>query len=204
VESERWVFFRSWYGFEAFYCEKGLAGAHEKGGVEGAGGRFRRTHPVPVPTVDSLAELNERLAAYDEADDARRIANRATTVGRDFAAEAPLLRALPGEPFEPGLTLTPRVDRYAQVMVRQCRYPVPVRLIGRRVRVLPRAGELLISEGERWWPGPSAAPPRAMRYSRWTTTWRCWCASPARSPVPRRWPRPANRGCSQPRTRRSG
>jgi hypothetical protein len=97
--------------------------------------------------VDSLAELNERLAAYDEADDARRIANRATTVGRDFAAEAPLLRALPGEPFEPGLTLTPRVDRYAQVMVRQCRYPVPVRLIGRRVRVLPRAGELLISEG---------------------------------------------------------
>jgi hypothetical protein len=142
------VFFRSWYGFEAFYCEKGLAGAHEKGGVEGAGGRFRRTHLVPVPTVDSLAELNERLAAYDEADDARRIANRATTVGRDFAAEAPLLRALPGEPFEPGLTLTPRVDRYAQVMVRQCRYPVPVRLIGRRVRVLVARPERCTTEGD--------------------------------------------------------
>lgn len=139
VESERWVLFRSWYGFEAFYCEKGLHGAHEKGGVEGEGGRFRRTHLVPVPTVDSLAELNERLAVYDEADDARRIANRATTVGQDFAAEAGLLRPLPVEGFEPGLTLSPRVDRYAQVMVRQCRYSVPVRLIGRRVRVLLRA-----------------------------------------------------------------
>lgn len=76
VESERWVLFRSWYGFEAFYCEKGLHGAHEKGGVEGEGGRFRRTHLVPVPRVDSLEELNERLAGYDRADDDRRIAHR--------------------------------------------------------------------------------------------------------------------------------
>jgi hypothetical protein len=97
--------------------------------------------------VDSLAELNERLAAYDEADDARRIANRTTTVGQDFAAEAELLRPLPADGFEPGLTLSPRVDRYAQVMVRQCRYSVPARLIGRRVRVLLRASELLIFDG---------------------------------------------------------
>jgi hypothetical protein len=97
--------------------------------------------------VDSLDEFNERLTAYDEADDARRIANRPTTVGQHFATEAALLRALPAEPFEPGLTLSPRVDRYAQVMVRQCRYSVPVRLIGRRVRVLLRASELLIFEG---------------------------------------------------------
>lgn len=107
VESERWVLLRSWYGFDAFYCEKGLHGAHEKGGVEGEGGRFRRTHLVPVPTVDSLEELNERLATYDKADDLRRIGNRMATVGTDFAAEAPLLASLPAEPFEPGLTLTP-------------------------------------------------------------------------------------------------
>jgi transposase len=147
VESERWVLFRSWYGFEAFYCERGLHGAHEKGGVEGEGGRFRRTHLVPVPKVDSLAELNERLAAYDEADDARRIGDRATTVGHDFAAEQRLLRPLPAEPFEPALTLSPRVDRYAQVTIRTCRYSVPARLIGRRVRVLLRASELLIFDG---------------------------------------------------------
>lgn len=147
IESERWVLFRSWYGFQTFYCEKGIAGAHEKGGVEGEGGRFRRSHLVPVPRVEGLAELNERLAGYDDADDARRITNRVNTVGENFATEAPLLRALPVEPFEPGLTLTPRVDRYGQVMVRQCQYSVPARLIGRRVRVLLRASELLIFDG---------------------------------------------------------
>lgn len=43
--------------------------------------------------------------------------------------------------------LTPRVDRYARVTVRQCRYSVPARLIGRRVRVSLRASELLVFDG---------------------------------------------------------
>ena len=51
VESERWVLFKSHYGFDTFYCQPGVEGAHEKGGVEGEGGRFRRTHLVPVPKV---------------------------------------------------------------------------------------------------------------------------------------------------------
>jgi transposase len=52
IESERWVIFRSWYGFEAFYCEPGLAGAHEKGG----GGRRRR----PVPPNPSRPSAQSR------------------------------------------------------------------------------------------------------------------------------------------------
>jgi transposase len=44
IESQRWVAFRSHYGFDAFYCLPGIEGAHEKGGVEQEGGRFRRTH----------------------------------------------------------------------------------------------------------------------------------------------------------------
>ena len=67
VENDRWVLFRSHFGFDAFYCQPGIAGAHEKGGVEGEIGRFRRRHLVPVPTVASLAELNEVIAAADEA-----------------------------------------------------------------------------------------------------------------------------------------
>jgi transposase len=147
VESERWVLFRSFYGFDAFYCQPGRDGAHEKGGVEGEGGRFRRTHLVPMPVVDSIAELNELLAGYDAADDARRVEHRAQTVGHDFAVEARVLSPLPAEPFETGLSLSPRVDRYARITVRQCRYSVPARLIGRRVRVLLRATELLVFDG---------------------------------------------------------
>ena len=66
---------------------------------------------------------------------ARRIGNRATSVGHDWAFEKTLLRPLPAEPFDTALTLTPRVDRYAQVMVRCNQYSVPARFIGHRLRV---------------------------------------------------------------------
>jgi transposase len=134
-ENERWITFRSHYGFEAWYCQPGRDGSHEKGGVEGEGGRFRRNHCVPMPVVDSIDELNALLAAADEADDNRRIANRANTVGQDWQVEKTLLRPLPSELFDTTLTLTPRVDRYAQVMVRCNQYSVPARFIGHRLRV---------------------------------------------------------------------
>ena len=138
IENPRWTAFRSHYRFAAFYCEPGIEGAHEKGGVEGQVGYFRRNYLVPVPEVDSLAELNARVAAAEEAEDARRIGARIRAIGQDFAAEVPLLVPLPDEPFETGLLLTPRVDRYSQVTVRMNRYSVPVRLIGRQVRVVLR------------------------------------------------------------------
>jgi len=58
-----------------------------------------------------------------------------------------LLRPLPAEGIDPGLTLTPRVDRYARVMVRMAHYSVPARLIGRRVKVSLRAQELVVFDG---------------------------------------------------------
>ncbi len=58
IESERFVVLRSHYGFDSFFCRPGIEGAHEKGGVEGEVGRFRRRHLVPVPQVvfDGRAE----------------------------------------------------------------------------------------------------------------------------------------------------
>ena len=46
-ENDRWVLFRSHYGFDPFYCQPGIAGAHEKGGVEGEVGWFRRNRLSP-------------------------------------------------------------------------------------------------------------------------------------------------------------
>lgn len=159
TESEHWVACRSHYGFDAFYCRPGIEGAHEKGGVEGEVGRFRRTHLVPVPVVDTLAELNERIIAADEADDARRIEGRARTVGQDFAVEAPRLGPLPAERFDTGLWLNPRVDRFGRVTVRNCYYSVPVRLISRRVRVRLTAWDVEIFDGHR----PVARHARSVR-----------------------------------------
>ena len=134
-ENERFVALRSHYGFDSFYCTPGIEGAHEKGGVEGEIGRFRRRHLTPLPTVGSLAELNELIAAADDADDARRIAARAETVGQAAAREAPLLRPLPAGAFDPAQTLSCRVDAKARICVRQSYYSVPARLAGRRVEV---------------------------------------------------------------------
>src|SRR2546430_4389093 len=99
TETTRWLAFRAHYGFEAFYCQPGAGGAHEKGGIEGEIGRFRRRWFVPVPRAASLAELNARLAEADAAEDARHIAGRAATIGEDFAAERDRLLPLPPEPF---------------------------------------------------------------------------------------------------------
>jgi transposase len=144
VESQRWVAFRSHYGFDAFYCLPGGEGAHEKGGVEQEGGRFRRTHLVPVPEVETLAELNEHLAAIDKAEDARHVHGRPTSIGFDFAHEAELLTPLPDEDLDCGITLTPTVRRDSRIVVRQCYYSVPARFIGAKVRVSLRANELLV------------------------------------------------------------
>lgn len=149
VESQRWTAFRSHYGFDAFYCMPGIEGAHEKGGVEHEGGRFRRTHLVPVPEVETLAELNERLAAIDAAEDARHVHGAGQSIGERFAAEQGLLAPLPTEEFDYGLTLTPTVRRDSRIVVRQCYYSVPARFIGRQVRVSLRANELLVFDGAR-------------------------------------------------------
>ncbi|MFB9370679.1 IS21 family transposase [Kitasatospora albolonga] len=146
-EHPRWHDFRQHYSITPFYCEPGLRGAHEKGGVEGQVGYWRRNYLTPVPRVDSLDELNDAFAAFEQAEENRRIGMRIRTIGQDFAHEAPLLLPLPGEAFETGLALTPRVDRYGMVAVRVCRYSVPVRYIGRQVHVLLRSNEVVVFHG---------------------------------------------------------
>ena len=100
-----------------------------------------------MPQIDSIAELNELLIAADAKDEHRRIENRSNSVGHDFAFERETLRSLPSEVFPTWLSLTPRVDRYARVTVRQRHYSVPARLIGRRVRVHLGASSVVMFDG---------------------------------------------------------
>ncbi|HET9516990.1 MAG TPA: IS21 family transposase [Actinoplanes sp.] len=133
LEAERFVALRSHYGFDSFFCQPGIKGSHEKGGVESEVGRFRRRHLVPVPHVGSMAELNELLAGAMALDDRRRIAQRPIPVGEHFALEAQVLRPLPAEPFDTTTVSSHRVDRKSRVSVRGALYSVPARLVGRRV-----------------------------------------------------------------------
>jgi transposase len=147
AESERFIALRSHYGFDGFFCIPGKQGAHEKGGVEGEIGRFRRRHLVPVPNVASLAELNELIAAADQADDERVITGRPVTVAAAFAAERTHLAPLPSERFDAARLLQARVDTRARVSVRQCYYSVPVRYAGRRLPVRLSATRVEVLDG---------------------------------------------------------
>jgi transposase len=146
-ENDRWVLFRSFYGFDPFYCQPGVGGAHEKGGVEGEVGWFRRNRLSPMPVAESLDELNDRIRGWEAQDDRRRINDRIRTIGQDFEIERPFLASLPAEEFDPGLVLNPRVDRSSMVTVRMVKYSVPARFIGLRVRVSLRASEVVVFDG---------------------------------------------------------
>jgi len=147
IETERFVAMRSHYGFESFFCLPGVKGAHEKGGVEGEVGRFRRRHLVPVPDVATLVALNELVAQGDDRDDHRHIESRRLTVAQHFAAEGPLLKGLPDEPFEVALQLNCRVDTKSRICVRQSFYSVPVRYAGRRIDVRLGAAHVAAMDG---------------------------------------------------------
>ncbi len=141
VESDRFVAMRSHYGFESFFCRPGIDRAHEKGGVEGEIGRFRRRHLVPIPKVGSMAELNEMLLAAAMVDD-RRI-----TVGEHFDLEAGVLRALPTEAFDVAVLSSNRVDTKSRVCVRQAYYSVPVRHVRQRLDVRVGAETIEVLDG---------------------------------------------------------
>lgn len=146
-ESDRFIALRSHYGFESFFCVPGKDGAHEKGGVEGEIGRFRRRHLVPLPKITTLAELAELIAAGDIADDQRVITGRPMTVGKAFAIEQPTLMPLPVEPFDPRVEESRRVDQRARVSIRQCHYSVPARYAGRRMTVRLGATTVEVLDG---------------------------------------------------------
>jgi len=139
LENQRFVTLRSHYGFESFFCEPGIDGAHEKGGVEGDIGRFRRNHLTPVPTFDTLADLNEFLERCDTIDAQRWVTGRGPGAGDRVhalaALERPAMWPLPVERFLAVTRLSVRVDTKSRVCVRQCFYSVPVRHSGQRVTV---------------------------------------------------------------------
>jgi transposase len=149
AEAERFIALRSHFGFDSFFCIPGKQGAHEKGGVEGEIGRFRRRHLVPVPAVASLDALNHRIAAADIVDDGRVITGRPVTVAAAFAAEQPAMMPLPAEMFDPARLLQARVDNRARVCVRQNYYSVPARYASRRLNVRLSAMKVEVLDGPR-------------------------------------------------------
>jgi transposase len=123
-ETARFIAFRSHWRFASEFCN--LGEAHEKGGVEGEVGTFRRNHWVPVPQAADLEELNEQLLAACREDEGRLIEGREQTVGEAMLAERAHLLPLAGEDFDLVEVSFPQVNSFSCVKVRTNAYSVPV------------------------------------------------------------------------------
>jgi len=123
-ETARFVAFRSHWGFEASFCTPGEG--HEKGGIEGEAGFFRRNHFVPVPSAHDLDELNAMLLAGCREDEARTIDGRQQTIGEALAIERDHLRPLPSEGFDLVEVSFAKVDGLRRVRVRTNAYSAPL------------------------------------------------------------------------------
>jgi transposase len=144
-ETVRFLAFRSHRRFAAEFCTPGEG--HEKGGVEGEGGYFRRNHLVPVPRVADLDALNNLLLTACRADEARVLDGRSETIGAAMAMERGHLLPCAVEGLDLAEIVFPVVDKQGCITVKTNFYSVPARA-GSRVeaRVHPLHVEI-------WHPG---------------------------------------------------
>ncbi|HEX6351194.1 MAG TPA: IS21 family transposase [Candidatus Dormibacteraeota bacterium] len=147
-ESDRFVALRSHYLFKSRFCRLGEEGAHEKGGVEGGLGHFRRNYLVPLPSCRDLRDLNGQLLEACARDDERITVGKPASKSALWSHEQPLLQPLPEERF-PTVEYVDqiRVDDKARARVRAASYSVPARLAGRTVRAEVSSDRVLIFHG---------------------------------------------------------
>jgi transposase len=133
VEQERFTAFRSYYTFEARFCNP--AKGQEKGGVEGLVGFARRNFLVPTPEVKDFDELNELLLMRSIEHGSRQIQGREDqrTIDERHDQERERLLGIPEHAFENTKTLVVRVSRYQTAQVERNRYSVPTAYVGRKL-----------------------------------------------------------------------
>lgn len=133
IEQQSFVAFRSYYTYEACFCNPGKG--HEKGGVEGLVGYARRNYLVPLPEVESFEELNERLLKSCLAHGYHQISGKSATINELSDAERPLLLSLPDADYPVKQVFCAKVDHYSTVKADSNRYSVPAYYAGLKVNV---------------------------------------------------------------------
>jgi transposase len=148
-ETERFIAFRSHWGFQSEFCTPGEG--HEKGGVEGENGYYRRNHLVPLPKVRSWEELNAFLLAGCKQDEERKIGERSQSVGAGMCVEREHLLPMAQEGFELASIHFPTVNSSGCVRVLTNFYSTPA-TVGREVQAKVYAAEVEI-----WYQGKCIA-----------------------------------------------
>jgi hypothetical protein len=125
VETDRIIAFRSHWGYRSEYCNP--ASGHEKGGVEGELGWFRRNWLVPVPEASVLDALNQHILDACLENRSRTIVGRGMTIGQASELEREHLSPLAEEGFPIDELLYPLlVDSKGRVKVKTNWYSTPL------------------------------------------------------------------------------
>ena len=124
-ETARFIAFRSHWRFASEFCTP--AEAHEKGGVEGEVGYFRRNHWVPVPKATDITDLNRQIIAACHRDEQRRIEGRELTVGAAVLVERDHLLPVVAEGMDLAQTSFPTVNSLGCAKVLTNAYSVPLK-----------------------------------------------------------------------------
>ena len=147
TEQESFRKFKSYYSFEARFCNSNSA--HEKGGVEGLVGFARRNYMVPVPEAESIEGLNEEVLKRSYAYGNHTISGRDRTVNELYEEEKNHLLDLPEVAYSNVDLSNGRVDKYSTVIIDKNRYSVPTQYSGFRVKVIIGVDKIEIFNGNK-------------------------------------------------------
>jgi len=123
-ETAKFIAFRSHWGFQSEFCTPGEG--HEKGGVEGEGGHFRRNYLVPVPKARNLEEFNGQLLNASRDDQRRVISGQTQSVGELMTIEREHLQPLAREGFQLAAIHYPIVNAKGSAKVLTNFYSAPL------------------------------------------------------------------------------
>jgi hypothetical protein len=101
------------------------AKGNEKGGVEGIIGYVQDNFFRPMPSFETLDELNAGLAAFCERDAAREHTTHRETISARFERERAVLRPMPPVLPRSCVTRYARVNKFAEVTFERDIYSVP-------------------------------------------------------------------------------
>lgn len=138
---------KGYYNFATNFCQPGIEGAHEKGGIESSVGFSRRNWMVPPPHFGALAELNQYILEKCIEDESRTVDGQPHSIGEAWQIEKPVLSPLPMRAFDPVVKYGGLVDSYCTVSVKDTHYSVPANFVGKAVSILAYWDRVLISDG---------------------------------------------------------
>ena len=139
---------RAHYLFDSIFCAPGKG--NEKGAVENGVGYVRRNALVPLPSVDTFAELNANLLAWCYRDRDKRVER--------WTAEHASLMSLPRDDFKCSVTHLLKANKLSLVHFERNRYSVPTEYAHTTVRLEAFVDRVEIFHKDQ----PIAVHPRAL------------------------------------------